>query len=70
VSGPNASIQKVRAANTQSCTFTAAEMGTLGKGDNSGLLQIAPYRLTSSTQNGKKYYFVKETCVSKFVNLK
>jgi len=70
VSGPNASVLKVKASNAKSCDFSAAEMGTLGKGDNSGLLQIAPYRLTSSTQNGKKYYFVKETCVSKFVNLK
>jgi hypothetical protein len=70
VSGPNGSVQKIKPSNTKSCTFTASEMSTVGTGNNSGLLQIAPYRLTSSTLNGKKYYFVKETCVSKFVNLK
>jgi hypothetical protein len=70
ISGPNASIQKVKAGNTRSCLFTAAELGTLGKGDNAGLVQIAPYNIASTTQSGKKYYFIKETVLSTFVNLK
>ncbi len=70
ISGPNASIQKVKAGGTRSCLFTAAELGTLGKGDNSGLVQIAPYRIASTTQSGKKYYFIKETVLSTFVTLK
>lgn len=70
ISGPNASIQKVKAGSIRSCLFTAAELGTLGKGDNAGLVQIAPYRITATTQAGKKYYFVKETVSSTFVNLK
>lgn len=32
LAGPDASIQKVKAGNTTSCTFTAAEVATLGKG--------------------------------------
>lgn len=70
ISGPNASIQKVKVGGTRSCLFTAAELGTLGKGDNAGLIQIAPYNFTSTTQAGKKYYFIKETVLSTIVNLK
>ncbi|MES2620307.1 MAG: hypothetical protein V4615_05590 [Bacteroidota bacterium] len=70
VSGPNGSVLKVQGPDVSSCTFTAAEMGTLGTGSNSGLLQIAPYRLTSEVFSSKKYYFVKEAVVSKFVTLK
>jgi hypothetical protein len=70
VSGPNGHVLKVKGPNSTSCSFTAAEMGTLGTGSNMGLLQIAPYTWTVDNSTGKKYYFVKETCVSKFVNLK
>lgn len=70
ISGPNKNILKVLPAYTTSYTFTAAEMGTLGTGSNSGVIQIAPYRVNGQTINGKKYYFVKETCVTKFINLK
>lgn len=70
ISGPNGSVVKVKPTNTTSCTFTASELGTLGKGDNSGLVQIAPYTISGTTINGKKYYFIKETVLSTFVNLK
>ncbi len=70
ISGPNGSINKVKVGGTRTCLFTAAELATLGKGDNAGLVQIAPYRVASSTQAGKKYYFIKETVLSTFVNLK
>lgn len=69
MAGPDNYILKVMPPNTSSCLFTAAEMATLGTGSNVGLLQIAPYSLTSTIQSGKKYYFVKETVVSKFVSL-
>ncbi len=70
VIGPSGFVLKTKGPNVKTCDFTASEMATVGKGDNSGLLQIAPYRLLGNTINGKKYYFIKETCVSKFVNLK
>lgn len=69
VIGPKASVTKIKGPNTKTCLFTASEMATLGTGNNVGILQIAPYRLQPNTINGKKYYFIKETCVSKIVNL-
>ena len=56
--------------NTSSHTFSAAEMATVGASANStGLLQIAPYRVNHQSINGKSYYFIKESCVSKFVTI-
>ena len=70
VSGSQKHIIYTAAPNTSSHTFSAAEMATVGaSGNNTGLLQIAPYRLNHQTINGKSYYFVKETCVSKFVTI-
>ena len=69
VAGPNASVVKTRGPNTSSCTFTAAEMGTLGTGSNAGIIQIAPYRISLDNSTGRNYYFIRETCVNKFVNL-
>ncbi len=70
IAGPNGNVLKVMPPNTSSCTFTAAEMGTLGTGNNVGLLQIAPYRVALQVVSGKNYYFVRETCANKFVTLK
>lgn len=72
VAGPNGHVLKTKGPNTSSCDFTAAEMGTLGTGSNVGLLQIAPYTIhyDNTAAPGKNYYFVKETVVSKIVNLK
>lgn len=70
ISGPKGNILKTKVGGTTSCTYTAAELATLGTGDNSGVIQIAPYRVNGQVINGKQYYFVKETCVTKFINLK
>lgn len=69
MAGPDNHIVKIKPAGTSSCLFTAAELATLGTGSNVGLLQIAPYSWTSTIESGKKYYFIKETVVSKFVSL-
>ena len=70
ITGPNAHVTHTAGPNTSSYTFTAAEMASLGTtSNNTGLLQIAPYRVNHQTINSKSYYFVKEACVSKFVNL-
>lgn len=69
VAGPNGGITKVMGPNASFCTFTAAEMGTLGTGSNVGLLQIAPYRIEFDNSTGKNYYFIKEEVVSMFVTL-
>lgn len=69
MAGPSGSVQHTTAAGVSSYSFTAAEVGSLGKGDNAGLVQVAPYRVTDFTKNGKKYYYVRESCATKFVNL-
>lgn len=71
VSGPKKTITAIEHGAVSSHTFSAAEMASVGTtGGKTGLVQIAPYRVNGQTINGKKYYFVKEACVSKFVNLK
>ena len=70
MAGPNKNVQHVTAPGVTSSTFTAAEVASLGTGDNLGLLQVAPYRIVPFTKNGKQYYFVKERCVTKSVSLK
>ena len=71
VSGPKATVTRVGGPNSSQHTFTAAEMASVGTTSGmTGLIQIAPYRLNRQTINSKKYYFIKEACVSKFVTLK
>jgi hypothetical protein len=70
VAGSQKHVTFIAPSGTSSHTFTAAEMATVGaSGNNTGLLQIAPYRVNHQTISGKSYYFVKETCVSKFVTI-
>jgi hypothetical protein len=71
VTGPNGRLLKTGGSNTRSYTFTAADMATVGTTSGAtGLLQIAPYRLNRQLIGGKNYYFIKETCVNKFVTFK
>ncbi len=70
VSGGSGHVSYIAPGGTTSHTFSAAEMATVGAaGNNTGLLQIAPYRINHQTINGKSYYFVKETCANKFVTI-
>lgn len=68
--GPDAHITRTTGTGISSYTFTAEEVGSLGKGDNAGIVQVAPYKLTSFTENGKKYYWIREAVAHQFVNLK
>ncbi|MFN8308634.1 MAG: hypothetical protein U0T73_01605 [Chitinophagales bacterium] len=70
VAGPSGNVKKIKPAGTSSCTFTQAEMETVGTG--SGIVQIAPYRvsLDNTIAAGKNYYFVLETCANRFVTFK
>lgn len=58
---------KTISGNATSCTFTAAEMSTLPTG--TGLIQVVPTRITDNTFSGKKYYFIRQTSVSKTVTI-
>lgn len=70
VSGGSGHVSFTAPGGTTSHTFSAAEMATVGSAsNNTGLLQIAPYRVNHQTINGKSYYFVKETCANKFVTI-
>jgi hypothetical protein len=59
VISPTVTLTKVRAGNISSCSFTAAEMGTLGAG--SGYVQIVPYNYESATYGDKQIYFINES---------
>jgi len=67
VSGPSATLSKTLTGNSSSCTFTAAEMGTIGAG--SGIVQIVPYNIESTVTGNKKFYFVNEIVVSRTVTI-
>ena len=69
MAGPSGSVSHITGPGVTSYTFTAAEVGSLGKGENSGLVQVAPYRITPFTKNGKKYYYIHESCATMFGNL-
>ena len=71
ITGPLAQISHTLGSNAGSYTFTAAEMASLGttKGSKSGLLQIAPYNFHLQTIDSLPCYFIKETCLSKYVIL-
>ena len=71
ITGPLSQVSHVLGANATSCSFTSAEMASLGTtgGVKSGLLQIAPYNFSTRAMNGVHCYFIKETCLSKYVVL-
>lgn len=63
-------VQKVVAANSN-CTFTAAQLSVLGStnGAANGIIQVAPFKIESTTVSGKKYYFVNEAAYTKFITV-
>jgi len=71
ITGPKATIRATLGPNATSCTFTAAQMASLGTtgGNKYGLLQIVPFSFAPQIVNGNKYYILKETCLSKYVVL-
>ena len=71
ITGPLSQVSHVLGPNATSCSFTSAEMASLGTtgGIKSGLLQIAPYNFSVRSMNGVHCYFIKETCLSKYVVL-
>lgn len=70
LAGPDATITHTTGVGVNSHTFTAEEVGSVGKGDGAGLIQVAPYKITDFTANSKKYYYVRESVTYAFVNLK
>ncbi len=70
ISSGSAYVQKVVAANSN-CTFTAAQLAALGatNGSANGIIQIAPFKIESSTTSGKKYYFINEAAYTKFITV-
>ncbi len=70
ISSGSGYVQKIVAANTN-CTFTAAQLAGLNStnGAANGIIQVAPFKIESSTVSGKKYYFVNEAAYTKFVTV-
>ncbi len=60
-------LLKYLSGTSTSCTFTQAEMANLPAG--AGLVQVIPMRITDNTVGGRKYYFVRQTSVSKTVTI-
>lgn len=58
---------KYQSGTATSCTFTQAEMATIPAG--TGLVQVVPMRITDNTSGGRKYYYVRQTAVSKTVTV-
>ncbi len=71
INGPSASLRKVRGPNARSVVFTKEEMATLCTGRALGLVQISPYNLVLDTLlvPDTKTYYMKQTVVSKYVDL-
>ncbi len=68
IAGPTGTLLLKRmAANTNSVTFTAAELQTLGKG--TGSVVIAPWKMTTTTQGGKTIYVINEVALSRVVDI-
>lgn len=67
-SGSNSILKTVAESNTPvSVTFSSSETGSLGSG--AGYVQVAPYRITSTTINSKNFYFVNETVKTESVTI-
>lgn len=60
-------VTKILPGNAKTCTFTAAELASLPEGV--GIVQVAPYRVTSATYSGRKNYFVREMVASQNVEI-
>lgn len=60
-------VHKILAGNTNSCTFSSADLASLGNGTN--VASIAPYNFSSKAIGGKKIYFVNESVVQKNVSI-
>lgn len=71
ISGPNATLRKVKGPNAKSCVFSKEEMATLGTGRSLGLIQISPYVTVRNDTSiaGSVIYFQKQKVVSKYVDL-
>lgn len=67
VGSTGAYVVKYLGGTASSCTFTQAEMGAIPAG--TGLVQVVPMKITSTTNGGRKYYFLRQTSVSKTVTI-
>jgi hypothetical protein len=68
IAGPSGTpLLKYLSGTSTSCTFTQAEMATIPAG--TGLIQVVPMRITDNTAGGRKYYYVRQTAVSKTVTI-
>jgi hypothetical protein len=70
ISSGSGYVQKIVAANSN-CTFTAAQLAGLNStnGAANGIVQVAPFKIESTTVSGKKYYFVNEAAYTKFITV-
>lgn len=69
INGPSKSILKRMGSGTTSVTFTAAEMGSLGKSAGCSMT-VAPWNHEQKTLGGKTVHVVNELALSKVVEIK
>lgn len=66
----NTSITKTFAATAGTVTLTASDLsGIAAVSDNTGILEVCPYKYVVFNANGKKYVAIKEQAVVKNVNI-
>lgn len=63
-------VMKTFAGSASSATLTSSDLSSLPVvTDKSAIMEVVPYRYTTSTQGGKHYAFVKELAVVKSINI-
>ncbi len=68
-SGSNTFI-KGYAANAGTIKVTSAELSNLAKvSDNTAILEVLPVKINVVTKNGKKYAFIKEEAIVRYINI-
>lgn len=70
VSSGNNFVQKV-VASSSNCTFLSAELLGLGSsnGSDSGVIQVAPFKVDTQINAGKKFYFINQAAYTKSVTI-
>lgn len=60
-------LSYIAGPNTLTHTFSSSDMASLGNGTN--ISSIAPYKMSSQTVSGKKFYLINETVVQQQVTV-
>ncbi|MBL7682430.1 MAG: hypothetical protein JNK00_03630 [Flavipsychrobacter sp.] len=70
IAAGSTTITKTYAANAGTVNISASDLSALPTvSDNTGIIEVCPYRWIFNTINGKKYVFIKEQAVVKNINI-